>query len=120
MKKIKVAIQIKHPDFRSKIAVISKKLVISFNLSLIFGFLYQIRGGKKVFALGKKTSEPMQNVMFSVQRHTFTQLENLSPTIYTFHCFSPKLYLIIDDWRLFLIDNRRYIYDYTHKCYIRT
>ena len=71
MKKIKVAMQIKHPDFRSEIAVISKKLVISFNLSLIFRFLSQIRGRKKVFPLREKTSEPMQNVVFIVQRHTF-------------------------------------------------
>ena len=48
------------------------------------------------------------------------QSENLSPTIYTFHCFSRKLCLIIDDWRLLSIDNRRYISDYIHKCYIRT
>ena len=48
-----------------------------------------------------------------------TQSENLSSTIYTFHCFSPKLCLIIDDWRLLSIDNRRYISDYIYKCYIQ-
>ena len=44
-----------------------------------------------------------------------TQSENLSPTIYTFHCFSPKLCLIIDDWKLLSIDNRTYISDYIYR-----